>query len=252
MDGYVHTDDEVSLRYTVHGAGRPVVFAHGWQGAADPSRPAAEALGGERRAVRCDRRGHGRSHDARSSWTAHRLAYALGQLLEQLALTDAVLVGHSMGCSVIWAYLELFGAARLERLLLVDHSPAMVADPVWDERTVAWTGAIFTDRQMHALMSQPRRPRVARGDGARDRRRDGDPSRLAGRTSVVPWTDAEWIAHKIPGARLEIFELDEGGSDLLALENPTVQPAATGVRLRRPDPSRLTAFTSRPHTIHRI
>jgi hypothetical protein len=32
---------------------------------------------------------------------------------------------------------------------------------------------------------------------------------------------AEWIAHEIPGARLEIFEPDEGGSHLLAQENPT-------------------------------
>ena len=38
---------------------------------------------------------------------------------------------------------------------------------------------------------------------------------------MVPWTAAEWIAHTIPGARLEIFEPDEGGSHLLALENPT-------------------------------
>ena len=33
-----------------------------------------------------------------------------------------MLVGHSMGCSVIWAYLELFGTARLERLVFVDQA----------------------------------------------------------------------------------------------------------------------------------
>jgi hypothetical protein len=43
---------------------------------------------------------------------------------------------------------------------------------------------------------------------------------VAGRASVVPWTAAEWIAHKIRGARLEIFEPGDGGSHLLALENP--------------------------------
>jgi len=35
----------------------------------------------------------------------------------------------------------------------------------------------------------------------------------------VPWTGAQWIADTIPGARLEIFEADEGGSHFLALEN---------------------------------
>jgi pimeloyl-ACP methyl ester carboxylesterase len=44
---------------------------------------------------------------------------------------------------------------------------------------------------------------------------------VAGRGSVVPWTAAERIAQKIRGARLEIFEPGEGGSHLLALENPT-------------------------------
>jgi len=37
MDGFIHTDDHVSLRYTERGAGRPVVFVHGWQGAAPNS-----------------------------------------------------------------------------------------------------------------------------------------------------------------------------------------------------------------------
>jgi non-heme chloroperoxidase len=265
MDGFIHTDDDVSLRYTVRGGGRPVVFVHGWQGAADQWREAAQALAGDRRTVLYDQRGHGRSHDAPSGWTVHRLAYDLGQLLEHLGLSDAVLVGHSMGCSVIWAYLELFGAARLERLVLVDQAPAMVVDPVWDERTIGRAGAIFTDGELHALchsladpesreqtvrtivagMLTPAAPpalkeRVVawglRVDGSfaasllrnhahQDWRRQIGlieiPTLIvAGRASVVPCTAAEWIAHKVHGARLEIFEPDEGGSHLLVLENP--------------------------------
>jgi pimeloyl-ACP methyl ester carboxylesterase len=266
MDGFIHTDDEVSLRYTERGAGRPVVFVHGWHGAAEQWRSAAQALAVDCRTVTYDQRGHGRSHDAPSGWTVHRLAYDLAELLEQLALTDAALVGHSMGCSVIWAYLELFGAARLERLVLVDQAPAMVVDPVWDERTIGRAGAIFTDRELHALCHSLADPesreqtvrRIVDGmltpdtpPALRERvvawglRVDGSFAALllrnhahqdwrrqianieiptlvvAGRASVVPWTAAEWIAHKIRGARLEIFEPDEGGSHLLALENPT-------------------------------
>ena len=44
MDGFIHTDDAVSLRYTDRGLGRPVVFVHGWQGAADQWHSAAQAL----------------------------------------------------------------------------------------------------------------------------------------------------------------------------------------------------------------
>ena len=266
MDGFIHTDDDVSLRYTVRGAGRPVVFVHGWQGAAEQWR-AGGASAGRRLPRRCSMTSGVTVAPMMPppGWTVHRLAYDLAQLLEQLALTDAVLVGHSMGCSVIWAYLELFGAARLERLVLVDQAPAMVVDPVWDERTIGRAGAIFTDRELHALchsladpesreqtvrtivggMLTPAAPsalkeRVVacamRVDGSfaaallrnhahQDWRRqigriDIPTLVVAGRASVVPWTAAEWIAHKIRGARLEIFEPDEGGSHLLALENP--------------------------------
>jgi len=265
MDGFVHTDDGVSLRYSQHGTGRPVVFIHGWQGAAEQWQPAAKALAGDCRVVSYDQRGHGRSQDARWGWTVHRLADDLAHLLEQLALTEVTLVGHSMGCSVIWAYLELFGPARLERLVLVDQSPAMLVDPVWDQRTIGRAGAIFTDTELHALchsladpesreqtvrtivegMLTPTAPpvlkeRVAawgmRVDGTyaasllrnhahQDWRRQIALIELptlviAGRASVVPWSAAEWIAQKIPGARLEIFEPEQGGSHLLALENP--------------------------------
>ena len=266
MEGFIHTDDDLRLRYAEHGAGQPVVFVHGWQGAAEQWRSAAQALADECRAVIYDQRGHGRSHDAASGWTVHRLAHDLAQLLEQLAITDGVLVGHSMGCSVIWAYLELFGPARLDRLVFVDQAPALVIDPVWDERTIARAGAIFSDAQLQALchsLADPESredtvraivagmvtPTAAPGlseralawglrvDGSygaallrnhaqQDWRQQIALIRLpaliiAGRASVVPWTAAEWIAHTIPGAQLEIFEPDEGGSHLLALENPT-------------------------------
>jgi pimeloyl-ACP methyl ester carboxylesterase len=265
MDGFIHTDDGVSLRYTERGTGRPVVFIHGWQGAAEQWHPAARALADDCRVVSYDQRGHGRSQDARSGWTVHRLADDLAQLLEQLALSDVALVGHSMGCSVIWAYLELFGSARLERLVLVDQSPAMVIDPVWDQRTIARAGAIFTDAELHALCHSLADPESREGtvraivegmlissapaaltervvawgmrvDGSfaatllrnhahQDWRRQIGLIELptlviSGRASIVPWSAGEWIAHKIPGARLEIFEPDEGGSHLLALENP--------------------------------
>jgi pimeloyl-ACP methyl ester carboxylesterase len=265
MDRFIHTDDDVSLRYTARGGRPPGRVRARLAGRGRAMAPAAEAPAGRCRAITYDQRGHGRSHDAPSGWTVHRLAYDLAQLLEHLALTDTILVGHSMGCSVIWAHLELVGAARLADLVLVDQSPAMVVDPVWDERTIGRAGVIFTDRELHAVChsladpesheqavraivagmltpaaSSALRERVVacglRVDGTfaasllrnhahQDWRRQigliNLPTQVvAGRASVVPWTAAEWIPRRIPGARLEICERDEGGSHLLALENP--------------------------------
>jgi pimeloyl-ACP methyl ester carboxylesterase len=41
---------------------------------------------------------------------------------------------------------------------------------------------------------------------------------VGGRVSVVPWRSQEWVAEEIPGARLEIFEEEEGGNHFMFIE----------------------------------
>ena len=41
------------------------------------------------------------------------------QLLEHLDLKDVVLLGWSMGCSVLWSYWDLFRSDRLSKLIMV-------------------------------------------------------------------------------------------------------------------------------------
>jgi non-heme chloroperoxidase len=44
---------------------------------------------------------------------------------------------------------------------------------------------------------------------------------IAGRASPISWKSIAWIAKQIPGAQLEIFEENEGGSHFMFVENPT-------------------------------
>ena len=44
-----------------------------------------------------------------------------------------------------------FGASRLDGLVLVDQSPALVIDPVWDKATIARAGAMFRDEELRSL-----------------------------------------------------------------------------------------------------
>ena len=166
VEGFVPTDDDVKLRYTDCGCGPPVVFVHGWQSSSRVWRPSVEVLARTCRVVTYDQRGHGRSTDAEAGWTVHRLARDLERLLDALDLSGTTLVGHSMGCSVIWAYLELFGSARASRLVFVDQSPTMIFDPVWDQDTIDAAGALFSDQQLRSLcrgLADPEaRPRVVR------------------------------------------------------------------------------------------
>jgi pimeloyl-ACP methyl ester carboxylesterase len=147
----------VRLHYSTLGAGRPVVFLHGWQGSSVQWRPVAEELNGCLR-VLYDHRGHGRSEDSVSGWSVHRLAADLRELLVELELSGVTLVGHSMGCSVIWAYLELFGSTGLDGLVFVDQSPVMVDGPFWDARKAFDAGAMFTQEQLGGIVDGLRDP----------------------------------------------------------------------------------------------
>ncbi len=55
-----------------------------------------------------------------------RLAADLHNLLTSLELSDVTVVGASMGCAVIWSYIELFGEERLAAAVLVDQAPLQV------------------------------------------------------------------------------------------------------------------------------
>ena len=78
-------------------ASEPVlVFLHGVLASAQTYDGLLEGLGGGRRLVAMDQRGHGRTeHVTDYSW--HRWVEDLAALCEQLELTSFDLVGHSMG-----------------------------------------------------------------------------------------------------------------------------------------------------------
>ncbi|AJZ56563.1 alpha/beta hydrolase family protein [Paraburkholderia fungorum] len=43
---------------------------------------------------------------------------------------------------------------------------------------------------------------------------------FAGKASIVPWTSQVWVASQVKGARLDVFEENEGGSHFMFMENP--------------------------------
>jgi pimeloyl-ACP methyl ester carboxylesterase len=55
----------------------------------------------------------------------------IGELLEHLDLSDATLVGGSMGGNAIWAYLDQYGPDRLRAIVIVDQTPRMLNSPGW-------------------------------------------------------------------------------------------------------------------------
>jgi non-heme chloroperoxidase len=96
------------------------VFSHGWPLNADAwDDQAMLVTDNGYRAVAHDRRAHGRSSQP---WTGHDLdTYAddLAQLLDQLDLSEVVLVGHSTGGGEVTRYLGRHGSGRVAKVVLL-------------------------------------------------------------------------------------------------------------------------------------
>lgn len=125
--------DGQRIFYQEQGSGRPIVFSHGWPLCSDDWRVQLELFAQHGfRTVAHDRRGHGRSPAPTSGNDMDAYARDLGELLEQLDLRDAVLVGHSTGGGEVARYASLHGSRRqrVAKLVLVGSvTPSLLRTP---------------------------------------------------------------------------------------------------------------------------
>lgn len=142
---YFTTNDGVRLHYTQAGENneRAMVCVHGWAQSADSFKFQLQGLGDRYRMIALDLRGHGESEKSSYGYSMFRLAKDVHDLLHALNLNDVILVGHSMGCAVAWAYWTLFRSERLEKFVFVDEMAAVAGNPFWTEEEKLQKGPIF-------------------------------------------------------------------------------------------------------------
>lgn len=87
----------VALHYEEHGKGLPVVLIHGYPLDHTIWKPVVNLLKTHARLIVPDLRGFGASPSPDGDWTIRNMADDILQLLDQLEIERAVLVGHSMG-----------------------------------------------------------------------------------------------------------------------------------------------------------
>jgi non-heme chloroperoxidase len=142
------TLDGVQLSYIRQGRGRPIVLLHGLSQCAEEFKHQIGPLSAQYDVIAIDQRSHGESQKVSYGLKISRLARDLYELLTDLDLNEVVLLGHSMGSSVIWCYIDLFGPQRLSKIILVDQSPFLTSDPNWTQQELEDSGAIFTAKQV--------------------------------------------------------------------------------------------------------
>src|SRR5689334_18900895 len=97
------TRDGCRITYQVHGNGpKTLVIAPGWSQTAAQFDRMVPLLGDDYTVVSYDHRNHGESGRSDNGARIASLAGDLRELLDELSIAKAHLMGHSMGCSVIW------------------------------------------------------------------------------------------------------------------------------------------------------
>ncbi len=134
----------IDLHFEDYGTGKPVVLIHGWPLSArswENQVPALIKAG--YRVITYDRRGFGDSSQPWKGYDYDTLAADLNALLEHLDLTEATLVGFSMGGGEVVRYIATYGTARIAKAVLASAVPPYLykaadnPDGALDDATIA-------------------------------------------------------------------------------------------------------------------
>jgi non-heme chloroperoxidase len=163
-----HAAAEIGPGVTLHtleaGNGPPLIMLPGWSQTAEMFREQLAGMAGARRVIALDHRGHGRSPAPEGGYRVHRLAADVEGLLAERGLERVDLLAHSMGASVAYAYLDLFGPERIASLVLVDEMPRVLREPGWSDEEAELCGATIDGEGLFQFLGALR---SAEGEGAR-------------------------------------------------------------------------------------
>jgi pimeloyl-ACP methyl ester carboxylesterase len=107
--GYVKSFDGTRLFYSVEGTGRPLVFCYGLVCSSLHWTYQIEYFRHFYQTIWIDYRGHQNSESPanRDSLTLENIAKDLGVVLDELGVSESVILGHSMGVNVVLDYYRL-------------------------------------------------------------------------------------------------------------------------------------------------
>ena len=136
------------------GPGRPVVLIHGWPLSSESwSEQIGPLTDAGYRVVAYDRRGFGRSDKPSTGFDYDTLADDLDGVLSELDLTDATLVGFSMGGGEVARYIARHGQDRLRSVVFAAAVPPYLLKsddnpdgPLTEEAATEMTEGLESDR----------------------------------------------------------------------------------------------------------
>jgi pimeloyl-ACP methyl ester carboxylesterase len=147
------TNDGLCLSYLEGGDPErpPLVILPGWSQSANTFKFVLDSLCEKYHVYAIDHRGHGESEKPPFGYRISRLAKDFDDFLTALNLKNIYALGHSMGCAVLWCYIELFGQEVFSKLILNDQRAATLRDSEWSDQYVDDMGATVPPETLYHM-----------------------------------------------------------------------------------------------------
>lgn len=234
-EGYFNTSDGARLYYRVSGEGEPIVLLQGFSMNSETQwAPENYAALEEHFTVYTfDYRAHGKSDVPESGMHIYRFAKDLAEFIDQMGLDTFDVMAHSMGNTIVWAYVNLFGSSRIKKFVWCDETPCLMVDPEWSEdEALAYCGTFrvgfweklfmenFEGKQLEAML------KILRNHFAHDWRDEikrmtvPTLALFGGKSHTATKQLWNWVEKNTQNCRLEIFPAEEGGSHDMMRQNP--------------------------------
>ncbi len=159
--GFVTTSDGVRLHYLESGSGPAILFVPGWTMPAEIWEPQIAHFAAGHRVVAMDPRSQGASGKPAEGHYPERRAQDIKEVVDQLKLAPAALVGWSLAVSELLTYVEQYGTSTVRALVLVDGTIGSDPNPKETAQTWAWTKALqvnrreFTEKFVRSMYAKP-------------------------------------------------------------------------------------------------
>jgi len=199
--------DGAELSVIDMGAGPAIVILPSWSNSAAQYHHQVTDLSADHRVIAVDVRAGGLSAKVDYGLRISRFSADLSEIRDQLGLGRMILMGHSMGCSIIWSYLDLYGDDAVDGLILVDQAPTQLIQPWWSEAEALSYGATQTPQDVFDFAA-----RFAAPDGVEWTWKRYEPLF----TATFPRAEYEWAVReclKMPRALAAKLFLDHAMRD---------------------------------------
>lgn len=148
---YFKTNDGAGFHCLEAGRGDTVLMLPGGGFSAQIFKYQIEELCSSYRVISVDKRGHGKSEKVDYGYSVSRFGKDLYDLFTGLETQSASIIAHSLGASMVYEYIDLFGTEKIEKLVIVDEPPCLLINPAWSEKERRNYGAIYEASTLHEL-----------------------------------------------------------------------------------------------------